>query len=310
MTVSTTSEPSVITDSKPIFNENKGVRDLYEAWESRIGYAVVLGNTRHFGYWDKDTYMVFPLSGPLRRMESKLFDALNLPTDSQVLDAGCGVGHVALYMAKRGLKVTAIDVTDHHLAKARRNITRAGKEMSSRISVTKMDFHHLESIKSNSHDGVYTMETFVHATDPEQVAQQFYRVLRPGGRLALHEYDLNYEKDDELAENLQTLKRNIELYGAMPTWERAKRGFYKKLLEDAGFVDVEIKDYSENIWPMLRLFWLMAFIPAFFIKRLHLEKYFISAICADGAYRAKKYWRRVEITARKPDNDTPSNAEK
>ena len=33
------------------------------------------------------------------------------------------------------------------------------------------------------------METFVHATSPETAARDFFRVLKPGGALAMFEYD-------------------------------------------------------------------------------------------------------------------------
>ena len=55
-------------------------------------------------------------------MEDHLFNSLNLSAGAIVLDAGCGVGHVAIYMAKKGLRVFGIDVVDHHLTKANRNI--------------------------------------------------------------------------------------------------------------------------------------------------------------------------------------------
>lgn len=32
-----------------------------------------------------------------------MFERLNLPEGASVLDAGCGIGHVALYMARHGL---------------------------------------------------------------------------------------------------------------------------------------------------------------------------------------------------------------
>ncbi|TQS33725.1 hypothetical protein Golomagni_05919, partial [Golovinomyces magnicellulatus] len=286
----------------PIVNENKGLKALYESWESRIGYHIVLGNTRHFGYWDKDTYKMLPVGGPLREMENKMFKALDLPPGSKVVDAGCGVGHVALYMARHGLNVTALDVTDHHVAKAKRNVAKAeaAKELTTQVTVQKMDYHHLETIPSESHDGLYTMETLVHATNPEQAVAGFYRILRPGGHIVLHEYDLTYENDDEIGDDMKKLKKNIEDFGAMPTWERAKAGFYQKLLEDAGFEDVVIQDYSENIRPMLRMFWLLAAVPAKIVGWLHMEKYFINAVCGAQGYSAQNLWRYISITAKKP----------
>lgn len=283
----------------PIINDNPALQGLYKSVESRLGYWLLLGNTRHFGYWEKDTYFMFPLGRPLRRMEEKMYRLLNLPPGSKVLDAGCGAGHVALYMANHGLRVTAIDVLDHHLRKARRNAARAG-ELGALVSVKKMDYHHLETLKSDSYDGVYTMETFVHATDPAEVLKGFYRVLRPGGRIALHEYDHNYESDEAIGKTLVKLMREVSYYGAMPTWQRAKRGYYKQALEEAGFVDFQEHDYSENVRPMLRLFWLLAAIPYYVIVFFHLERYFVNAIGGARGYYAQKYWRYVAISARKP----------
>jgi len=36
------------------------------------------------------------------------------------------------------------------------------------------------------------METFVHATEPEIAAAEFFRVIRPGGSIAIYEYDHVY----------------------------------------------------------------------------------------------------------------------
>ncbi|GAO19155.1 uncharacterized protein UV8b_03416 [Ustilaginoidea virens] len=295
----TTSTTVLADDSKPVINDNPQLQGLYRSFESRVGYKLLLGNTRHFGYWEKDTYWMLPLGRPLRRMEEKMHNLLNVPAGSKVLDAGCGVGHVALYVAGRGLRVTAIDVMDHHLAKARRNAARAG-DVGSLVDVQKMDFHHLETLESNSFQGLYTMETFVHATDPAAALRGYYRVLQPGGRLAMHEYDHDYESDEAIGKTLAKLMREVSDYGAMPTWQRARRGYYRQLLEDAGFVDITEHDYSENVRPMLRLFWLLAAIPYYFVVLLRLEKYFVNTIGGARGYYAQKYWRYVAISARKP----------
>ena len=53
------------------------VLHTYESFESRIGYRLVLGATRHFRYYEKGTYWPFPVGRALRAME-KLFCALRL----------------------------------------------------------------------------------------------------------------------------------------------------------------------------------------------------------------------------------------
>jgi sterol 24-C-methyltransferase len=47
-------------------------------------------------------------------MEDHLFNTLGLEKGAHVLDAGCGVGHVAIHLARRGLQVQGIDVVDRH----------------------------------------------------------------------------------------------------------------------------------------------------------------------------------------------------
>jgi hypothetical protein len=81
------------------------LQSYYASLESCIGYLLLLGGTRHFGYYDKDTYWPFPINGALRMMEDHLFDTLGLKHRAQVLDAGCGVAHVAIHMAEKGLLV-------------------------------------------------------------------------------------------------------------------------------------------------------------------------------------------------------------
>ncbi len=210
----------------------------------------------------------------------------------------CGVGHVALYMARHGMDVSGIDVVDRHMEKARQNIRRSSRspgQGQGQVTVQKMDYHHLESVPDASYDGAYTMETFVHATDPEAVLAGFYRVLRPGGRVALFEYDhvLDVSSPSGLAESMA----QINTYAAMPTNTRSTPGLYKRMLEDAGFHDVVVRDYSENIRPMLMLFWLLAGIPFFFVRLFRLEKYFINTVAGFQGYRGQQFWRFLAVTA-------------
>lgn len=292
----------------PIINDNPAIQSYYASLESRIGYRLVLGGTRHYAYYDKDTWWPLPLAPALRRMESKLLAALDLPRGAHVLDAGCGVGHVALYMAREGrLRVRAIDIVDHHVEKARRNIRAAegaGIISPGAVAVDKMDYHHLESIPDESLDGAYTMETLVHATDPDAVLAGLMRVLRPGGRVALFEYD--HDLDGAAADTsgvagwmVRDMRRVNEL-AAMPTHQKARPGYFRDLLEGAGFENVVVRDYTDNVRPMLRLFYYLAIVPYLLVKVLGLERYFANTIAGVLGYAAGKHCRYVAISARKP----------
>ncbi|KZZ91172.1 hypothetical protein AAL_06913 [Moelleriella libera RCEF 2490] len=164
-----------------------------------------------------------------------------------------------------------------------------------------MDYHHFETLPSEDYDGVRTMETLVHATDPLTVLKGFYHILKPGGHLAMHDYDHFYELNEVIGTELAKLMKELSEYGSMPTWQRAHRWCYNSLLKEAGFVDLKEHDYSENIRPMLRLFWWLAAIPYYIIVFFHLEKYFVNAIRGARGCYAQKYWRYVAISARKPE---------
>ncbi|KAF7546392.1 hypothetical protein G7Z17_g8467 [Cylindrodendrum hubeiense] len=290
-------------DKGPTIGENAALRTYYESQESYLVYEVILRGSHHFGYYDKDTYWPFPIGSSLQRMEAKLLSALALPSGSQILDAGCGFGHVAISMAKKGMRVTAIDVIDHHVAKAQRNVENGGLPKG-QVVVQKMDYQQLGSIPGESHDGVYTLQAMGHATDAKAAAAGFFRILKPGGRIAFFEAQRSRISDtedegDELAGHLKLVNE----YTAMPTNELSREDYFKDLLVDAGFVDVEVRDYSENIRPQLRLFYSLVVVPWFFIRLLGLEKRFTNMICATSGFIGQPRWKFVGISATKPGPD-------
>jgi sterol 24-C-methyltransferase len=244
--------------TEPLINKNPTLQNYYASLESRIGYRLFLGDPRHFGYYRTPSSFPLPINGALRAMEAELFNALQCPRGSRVLDAGCGVGHVALYMARAGdYRVEGIDVVARHVAKANRNIKIAGMEAS--VSARIGDYHHLEDLEDNSFDGIYTMETLVHSTNPLKVLREFLRLLKQGGRIALNEYDHRdlAKAPKDLAESMKKVNR----YAAMPANASFDNDVLKELLQEAGFESVGLKDMSEHIVPMLWLFYLFAIIP-------------------------------------------------
>jgi hypothetical protein len=65
------------------------VIDYYRRPESRVTYALLLGGTRHFGWYPPGSEDL-PMRVALRLMEDRLGRALDLPAGAVVLDAGCG----------------------------------------------------------------------------------------------------------------------------------------------------------------------------------------------------------------------------
>ncbi|KAI0533973.1 S-adenosyl-L-methionine-dependent methyltransferase [Xylaria digitata] len=247
-------------------------------------------------------------------MEEQLFRSLHVRRSARVLDAGCGNGHVARYMVRKGLRVTGIDVVERHVRKAKKTARKlVGEKEGGSLEVRHMDYHHLDAFGDESFDGVYTMETLVHATNPERVLAGFFRVLKPGGRLAMHEYDnvledvereelrsVSTSKEKRPGKSLKRSMRQVNEWSAMPTNAVSSPGAFKRMLEEAGFVDVQVRDLSDHIRPMTRFFYVLAIVPFFIISLLRLERYFINTVAGVGAYRGYGFWRYVQIEARKP----------
>lgn len=284
------------TDEEPLINPNRSLQDYYASLESRIGYRLVLGGTRHFGYYDTDTYWPFPINGALRAMEDHLFNTLSLEAGAKVLDAGCGTGDVAIHMATKGLQVQGIDVVDRHIKKAIRNVNSRG--FADKIRVQKGDYHHLDQFADESFDGAYTLETFVHATDPEEALGEFFRVLKPGGSLALYEYD-HSDRATVPAEVKMRLSQ-INTHAAMPANDQFDEGVLENMLKETGFVDIKVDDISRHTWPMLRLFFLLAYIPYLIFKLFGIQSWFPNTLSGVEAYRVRDYVRYVAVSARKP----------
>jgi SAM-dependent methyltransferase len=111
----------------------------------------------------------------LERLRQIAFDEMG-----SVLDAGCGFGQWTFALARLSGQVTGLDIAPERL--------RLCESISDTNNVTNADFTRgtLESLpfESNHFDGVFSYSAVYFADFPE-VASEFSRVLKPGGRLYL-----------------------------------------------------------------------------------------------------------------------------
>lgn len=112
-----------------------------------------------------------------------LLRKLKLRRCARVLDVPCGYGRHAILLARRGYRVTGVDISTKLLARARQ---RAAKE-SLKIDFRRGDMRRLPY--RGRFDVVLNLFTsFGYFGDREdrQVLKGFYRALRPGGWLVVH----------------------------------------------------------------------------------------------------------------------------
>ena len=105
---------------------------------------------------------------------------LPIPPRARVLDVACGTGNLAIPIARAGATVTGVDIAVNLLAQARE---RALAEALA-IEFDEGDAEQLP-YPDASFDAVVTMFGAMFAPSPELVASELARVLRPGGLLAM-----------------------------------------------------------------------------------------------------------------------------
>jgi sterol 24-C-methyltransferase len=112
--------------AEPEADHARRVVGYYRTPESRLAYRLLLGGTKHFGYYPEGSSGL-SMAAAMRLMEDKLGETLDLPPASRVLDAGCGEGDVAIRLVHRfGLQVDGVDLLEPNLRLARRKAAQLG----------------------------------------------------------------------------------------------------------------------------------------------------------------------------------------
>jgi ubiquinone/menaquinone biosynthesis C-methylase UbiE len=109
---------------------------------------------------------------------------LNLKRGSRFLDCPCGIGRIALPMAKRGIRVTGVDITTSYLEELKRKAEHLK---------LKIELHHLDMRRidfKNQFDAAGNLGSSLGYSDKESddliVIRRIYRALKPGGKFMLN----------------------------------------------------------------------------------------------------------------------------
>ena len=105
--------------------------------------------------------------------------------EQHVLDVGCGIGGPARTLAAEfGCRVTGIDISDEFCTAARCLNELVG--LSDKISIRTADALALP-FEDESFDIVWTQHASMNIADKQALFTEMHRVLRPDGKLALHD---------------------------------------------------------------------------------------------------------------------------
>ena len=162
------------------------VASAYDAWTQDKLLERLWGEHIHLGFYPPNKkYYDF------RKAKVKLVHELvrwsgldKLPKGSRVLDIGCGIGGSSRILAKDyGFNVTGITISPEQVKRARELTPH---DLNCNFQV--MDALDLK-FEDGSFDAVWSVEAGAHMNDKRKFADEMLRTLRPGGYLALADWN-------------------------------------------------------------------------------------------------------------------------
>ncbi|MEB3303303.1 MAG: methyltransferase domain-containing protein [Cyanobacteriota bacterium] len=170
------------------YRGSQSVAEAYDRWTQDALLERLWGDHVHLGHYGDP-----PGPRDFRQAKEDFVHELvrwsgfdRLPPGSTVLDVGCGIGGSARILARDyGLEVLAISISPGQIARARA-LTPPSLESRCRFAV--MDALHLD-LSDGTFDAVWSVEASPHMPDKQRYVDELLRVLKPGGLLALADWN-------------------------------------------------------------------------------------------------------------------------
>jgi len=155
-----------------------------------------------------------------------------------VLDIGCGLGGVDIHLVKQhhAAMVTGIDVDGALIVRCQGLAEKAGVGLQTEFIC--VDPGPL-AFDDASFDAVTSKDSIIHIPDKHALAEDVFRVLKPGGWFAASDWLAGYDQEPS-AEMQAYLDAEGLDFGL------ASAEIYRQALEMAGFTDLDIVD--RNGW--------------------------------------------------------------
>lgn len=197
------------------------------------------GENMHYGFWDETTKNQWQAA---LRMNQKVAETISVSKDDYVLDAGCGVGGNAVYLAKTfGCKVVGITITPRQVKLAQKRAKKNGVDHLCEFHV--MDYMNT-TFDNETFSVVIGLESICYADPKIDFIKEVHRILKPGGRFCMadgFESHESYEGTDQRLMNRWLDGWHVNSLGTPGQWTQNAK--------ETGFVSSGYRDVTKEAWP-------------------------------------------------------------
>jgi cyclopropane fatty-acyl-phospholipid synthase-like methyltransferase len=177
-------------------DQSQKVALYYDQWQP--GYDQVYGDTiQAFRPQEKEDLMKY------------ISASAGLADGQIILDAGCGIGGPAIWIAKKcAVEIKAVTISPIQADQARKAV--ADQNLSSGIQVLCADYHELSTrFESNYFDRALFLESLGHSGDPGKAISETFTVLKPGGSIYIKDFYYKEPNDTFWADRIKRTIDNI-----------------------------------------------------------------------------------------------------
>lgn len=204
----------------------------------------VWGEHMHHGYYGADGKERKGRQQAQADLIQQLLAWGDIKEASRILDAGCGVGGSARFLARRyGAQVCGLTLSTVQAEEARAYNEKA--QMNNQVTILVRDM-----LTVTHSDGVYdlvwSMESAEHIPAKQLMLKTFYDVLKPGGKLLMATWCIRKSPPDISTEAQKVLDKIGSLYHIPPMISIEA---YRNLMKEAGFQHIAVADWTEAVSP-------------------------------------------------------------